>query len=192
MTPEQKQAVKAILRDDAGFSLVVEVLKARRMARKISVQRLSRVTGLTVEAIGKIESGDLDFTRVKDLLLVAKALGYHAGVALVPKREKPPRGNSDILALFDKLLRSRKAVLFFKKQPDKELAHVYWDVLGDRDRNLLFVVCTNPKRNVRFGAVTAEPGYPIRSQWAGMDVETTRVMNRMSRRLLRKHREELL
>lgn len=188
-----RQTIKNLLQDDGGFGLIVGVLQAKRIARKMSVARLSRITGLEVRTIERLEAADFDAARVKDLLLVAKALGCHAGVALAPKREKPPRENAAILAACDKLLRSRKARVFVKRQPDRDYEQLSWTVIGDRDRNWLYVVCDNPKRNVRFAAVTAYPGgWPIRSQWAGMDGETRQVMHRMSKRLLQKHRDQLL
>ncbi len=188
-----KQTITTLLSDDAGFALVVGLLKARREGRKMSIDRLSRISGVPAAQIQKLEAADFESARLKEMLQVAKALKCHVGVALAPVRDKPPKENADILNASDKLLRSRKALVFLRKQPDKEFASVYWDVIGDRERNFLFVMCSNPKRKVRFAAVTANPGgWPIRSQWAGMDVETRCAMNRMSKRLLRRYSKELL
>ena len=188
-----RKTLKALLGDDAGFALVVGVLKARREDRKMSVERLSRLSSVSVGQILKLEAVDFKSARLKEMLMVAKALKCHVGVALTPVRENPPRENAAVLAAFDKLLKSRKALVFVKDQPDRVFAHLLWTVIGDRSRDWLFVACKNPRRNVRFAAVTANPGgWPLRSQWAGMDVETRCVMNRISKRLMQRFRKELL
>ncbi len=188
-----RKSLQALLGEDAGFALVVGVLKARREDRKISVERLSRLSGVSVGQIQKLEAADFNSARLKEMLMVAQALKCHVGVALVPVRENPPRENTAVLAAFDKLLRSRKALVFVKNQPDRAFTHLLWTVIGDRNRNWLFVACNNPRRNVRFAAVTANPGgWPLRSQWVGMDAETRGAMNRMSQRLVQRFRKELL
>lgn len=193
MIDQQDQTIKTVLREDGGFSIVVGVLQARRQKRKLSVARLSRICGVPVATIERIEAADFESARVKDLLLISKALGCHAGVALVWKREQPPKDNAAILVAYDKLARSRKAVVFVKHQPDKENAQLLWSAIGDKERNWLYVVCSHSNLNVRFGAVTENPGgWPIGSQWAGMDVETQHVMHRLAKRIFRSHRAELV
>ena len=183
----------AAISEDGGFKLVVGLLKAKRMHCKMSLRRLSRIAGVSVPTIERLEDEDFESARLKDLLQVARALKCHLGVAFVPMREKPPRENSAILTAFKQVLRSRAALVFVKSQPDKKFAQILWTVIGDKKRNWLFVVCENPQRNARFAAVTANPGgWPIGSQWAGMDVETRCAMNRMSKRLLRRYSKELL
>lgn len=183
---------KIVLQDDGGFRTVVGVLTGMRIHRKMSIERLSRVSGVPVTMIHRIENGGFEVARLKDLLLISKALGWHAGIALVPKREKLPKESTAILKACDRLLRSRKAVVFLQAQPDKEHPGITWDVIGDPRMNWLYLVCSNRKRRVRFAAVTDNPGgWAIGGQRFGIDVETEMIARRMSKRLLRKHRAEL-
>lgn len=191
MTPRKISNV--VLQNDGGFQIVVSVLKGMRIHRNMNIKRLSQVSGVPVAMIVRIESGDFEAARVKDLLLIAKALGWHAGIALVPKRDKLPKESTTILKAYDRLLRSRNAVVFRQAQPDKEHPGITWDVIGDPRMNWLYIVCSNRKRRVRFAAVTDNPGgWAIGGQRFGIDLETDMIARRMSKRLLRKHRAELI
>ena len=60
-------------------------------------------------------------------------------------------------------------------------------------RNWLYVAVENPKRKVRFAAVSANPGgWAIGDQLFGIDTETNAIAEQLADRLLREHRSELI
>ena len=83
--------------------------------------------------------------------------------------------------------------MFFRQDPDREHKSVCWDVVGDPERNWLYVVVSNPARSVRFAAITDAPGgWSIAGQRFGLDVETQSIAEELSDKLFREHKAELL
>ena len=77
--------------------------------------------------------------------------------------------------------------------PDKKLKDVVWDIVGDKDRNWLFVVASHKVKKVRFAAVTDDPGgWRIAGQVFGIDAETSHIADGLAQKLLKEHRSELL
>jgi transcriptional regulator with XRE-family HTH domain len=131
---------------DGGLSLVLDTLKAWRLNRKLSLKRLEKLAAVPVQVISRLEAHDVESVSIVHLMSVAKALGAHLIILPAPPRPALPTTNEQILAEFDRLLRKGKCIAFFREQPDKEHLEVLWDVVGDVDRNWLFVVASNPKR----------------------------------------------
>ncbi len=77
--------------------------------------------------------------------------------------------------------------------PDKEHQEFRWDIVGDKKRNPLFVVVSHRKKKLRFAIATDEPGgWAIAGQVFGIDAETDAIAQKMSERLFKEHRDELI
>jgi len=183
---------KTLEQDDGGFGIVVGILKQKRRWRRMTVAKLSRFSGVPEDAIKQLEAGEFASAKVRDLLLISRVLKCHAGVALVPQRDTVPTVNESVLKSFDRLIKSSKAIVFICREVDKQLGDVTWDVVGDPDKNWLYVIASNRRKRVRFGRISDAPGsWPIRGQSFGVDVETGAVARRLSASIIQRHRKEL-
>ena len=104
-----------------------------------------------------------------------------------------PNTNDEILREFDRLVRTRNCNAFARNAADTKYSQIRWDIVGDNKRNWLFVVASNPNKNKRFAMITDDPGgWAIGGQVFGMDAETSWVALNLAKRLLKKHRAELI
>jgi hypothetical protein len=179
---------------DAGLRLLVDILKRKRERTRVALTTLAKRAGVAVETIERFEAYDLRSVGLPDLLSIATALGSKLSVQLGPIKPRLPTTNSEILREFDRLIKTRHCSPFLRDLPDKKHPDVLWDVVGDKERNWLFVVVRHGERKgQRFGLVTAEPGgWRIAGQIFGMDVETEAIARKMSHRLFQLRRDELV
>lgn len=181
---------------DEDLALLFEVLKSKRMQRKLSQSRLAKLAGVPAKTIERLEACDAHSIRLRDLLSVAKVLDTRLTVQPVvhevPTRPTLPQTNEEILTEFDRLLRKGKCNAFSRKQPDNEHPGIFWDVVGDVDRNWLFVVASNPRKKVRVAKVTDNPGgWAVGGQVWGIDAETQAIAGELSEQLFTEHQAEL-
>lgn len=87
-----------------------------------------------------------------------------------------PTENEATLEEFDRLLRSDSCVPFLRDEPDNKDFTLRWDIVGDAQRNWLYVVVTKAGRKVRFAKVTDDlGGFSIGSQRFGIDAVTSAI-----------------
>jgi hypothetical protein len=97
-------------------------------------------------------------------------------VPIAPNTATLPTTLPGILSAYDRLRKTDRCVSFFSKQPDKEHVSEFWDVVGDPERNWLYVVASNPKKKARFGIVRDDPGgWAIAGQSCGIGAETQEI-----------------
>lgn len=177
----------------SGLALLVRILTRRRKRMRMTLASLARRAHVSVETIQKFEAYQVNSIGLIDLLAIGTALGSKLTVELARLKPKLPTGNAEVLHEFDKLLKSRNCNPFIRKSQDTKHKAVYRDIVGDKERNWLFVVASNPKRKARFGTVTDEPGgWAIAGQMFGIDAETHQIADRLAKKLLRRHRDELV
>ena len=168
-----------------------DLLKIQRELVGLTREQLAERAGVTAQTIEKAEAGTFDDITPQEIVAIGVALG--ASMASPAGRPKPPAAMEDILRELDRLLESKRGKAFLQQQSDKEHASVFWDIVGDPQRNWLYVVVSNPTRNARFAAVTDDPGgWAIGGQLFGMDVETGAIAEELSNKLFREHKAELL
>jgi hypothetical protein len=98
-----------------------------------------------------------------------------------------------ILAAFDSLVGGGQGYPLARKQPDKEYPHVLWDVAGDEEERWLYVVATNTRTNVRFGAVTDRRGrWPVCGQICGINAEANDLGRQLADEIMANHKKELM
>ncbi len=177
---------------DSGLTLLVDMLKRKRQRKKMTVATLARRAQVSVETVQKLEAYKINAIGLVDLISIGRALSSKLTVGLAPLKPKLPRDKMDILRQFDRLLRSPNCNPFIRKAPDNDHKGVLWDIVGDRKRNWLFVVASNPKKRVRFGAVTDEPGgWAIGGQLFGIDAETNQIAQELAQKLMKAHESKL-
>ncbi|HZR21845.1 MAG TPA: hypothetical protein VFE51_31470 [Verrucomicrobiae bacterium] len=177
---------------DPGMALLVDMLKRQRQRKRMTPAGLARRARVSLETIQKFEAYQLNLIGLLDLLSIGTALGSKLTVQLAPIKPELPCGNTEILREFDRLVKSRKCNPFIRKSPDRDHKGVLWDIVGDKERNWLFVVASNPKKRVRFAAVTDQPGgWSIAGQVFGIDAETNQVADELAEKLMKQHRDEL-
>jgi hypothetical protein len=109
-----------------------------------------------------------------------------------PAHPSLPKENEAVLAEFDQLLRSDSYRPFTRDEPDKSDPTLRWDIVGDADRNWLYVVVTKVGRKQRFAKVTDDPGgFSIGSQRFGIDAETLTIAGEMADEIVQKFQKEL-
>jgi transcriptional regulator with XRE-family HTH domain len=176
----------------SGLALLVRILTRRRKRKRMTLAGLARRAHVSVEKIQKFEAYQVNSIGLMDLLAIGTALGSKLTVELAPIKPTLPRRNAQILAEFDRLLKGRKCNPFIRNSRDKEHKGLYWDIVGDKERNWLFVVVCNPKKKARFGTVTDNPGgWAIAGQLFGIDAKTNQIADRLAKKLLKRHRAEL-
>jgi transcriptional regulator with XRE-family HTH domain len=180
----------AAARRPLKIAAFLEQLQKIRTAQRWTIERLSRTTSVSCKAIKEIERGNLSDTRFRDVTAIAIALGFRIIFEPIPK---PPTTNPDVLASFDSLIASGNFNPFFRDQPDREHPEVLWDVVGDIKENWLYVIATNTRTKVRFGAVTDRPGgWAVAGQIWGIDVETNDICGQIADKILADHKKELV
>ncbi len=179
---------------DVDLVPLVDVLKRKRQRKRMTLASLARRAHVSVDTIQRFEGYQINSIGLRDLLSIAVALGSKLNVQLVAKKHPLPNTDKEILREFDAVIRGPNCNPFVRKQPDKEHADLFWDIVGDKKRNWLFVVVTHRnKRNLRFGCVTNEPGgWAIAGQVWGIDFETDSIARKMSDQLFKEHRAALL
>lgn len=167
------------------------LLKMQREMAGLTREELAERAGVTAKTIEQAETDPHGTASWKDLYAIGVAVG--ASMAVRQQNPKPPVEMEAILREFDRLLESKRGKVFLQDQPDKEHASICWDIVGDPDRNWLYVVASNRRKNVRFAAVTDDAGgWSIAGQLFGMDVETGAIAEDLSNKLFQKHKVELL
>jgi len=177
-----------------GLTLIVDLLKHKRMRHRLSLATVARRAGVPVNVIEKMEAYDLRTVGLSDLLAIATALGRKLTVELAPIKPKLPTTNTETLRQFDLLMRSRHRHAFTRNEPDREFPELLWDIVGDKERNWLYVVVRHrKKKNLRFAKVTNEPGgWSIAGQKWGIDAETDSIAKEMSNLLFKERQEDML
>jgi len=177
---------------DPVMAMLVDTLKRKRQRKRVTPAGLARRAHVSLRTIQKFEAYQLNLVGLLDLLSIGAALGSKLIVQLAPMKPEVPGGNTEILREFDRLLKSGKCNPFIRKSPDRDYKGVLWDIVGDKERNWLFVVASNPKKRVRFAAVTDQPGaWSIAGQVFGIDAETNQVADALAEKLMKLHRDEL-
>jgi hypothetical protein len=103
-----------------------------------------------------------------------------------------PTSNEQILAAYDRLLASKQFNPFVQGQADRDHQHVQWDIIGDVERNWLYVIATNTLDGRRVAAVTHNPGgWSLKSQLFGIDAETNAIAGALADQIIAQHGKEL-
>jgi DNA-binding Xre family transcriptional regulator len=175
--------------------LINRVLELRRF-RALNTKDVSRLTGIREETIQRFEAFDVGCIRVSELFQIIAVLNCRFRFELVPltppKAAMPAASSKRILAEYDRLIARGKARVFYKDQPDKEHPKVLWNIVGDIEKNGLYVVASNPSKKVRFAKLAEDSGgWSIHGQIFGIDAETEHIAGELAEELMREHATEL-
>jgi len=174
------------------MKLVVDALKRKRQAKRITLAGLARRAHVSIDTIKHLEAYEINSIGLVELLSIGAALGIKLTVHVAPIRPELPISNTEILREFDRLVRSRKCTSFIRNAADKDYKGVRWDLVGDEERNWLFVVASNPKKKTRFAMVSNEPGsWSIAGQDFGLDIETNQIAEKLAQKLMKQYQSEL-
>ena len=172
---------------------VAQVLSHRQQRLGLSVRRLAKRSALSIAMVKQATTNKIGRVPVQDLGVLAEVLGLQLKLELVSRLPQLPATNDEILAEYDQLMGTRGGVPFHQDQPDKEHPLIRWNVVGDSERNRLYVVACNPQKGIRFARVTDRPGgWSIRGQIFGIDCETNSIAYGLAQELFQAHRSELL